>query len=480
MRSGTARVFSYVRRDRKLFPGATTIREIRTSAGRVIGYLWHIVDLTPYSRAIHEIHELGRALENTISGWARFDLDGKFIDTNRAYAETMGHRPGGLAGLNWRETVTPDDWPAVEAALEEMQLNTASQAKVRGVRKDGSLFFEELTVVPSFDEEGRMTGTYSFIRDVTASVEAQQHLAASEKYLRESEAKLREAQELAKLGTWEWDTQDDRLNWSDETKRIFGLSPSDPAPDFQTWFDMIHPDDRDPLLLAMSAASRSSKEYNIDFRFHRADGELRYAATSARFNGSNSERQAGTMLDITEQRRAQNLLEQSLGEKDVLLREIHHRVKNNLQVVSCLLTMHAETTISEDCAWALRESERRISAMALIHERLYGSGRMDHIQFDEYAQTLTDDLVSTIGISNQVQTFFQAQPVKLNIDQAIPCGLILNELVTNALKYAYPAGEGVISVRLAERMTTASFCPWPTMASVSRKTLKQGGRSRLA
>jgi PAS domain S-box-containing protein len=448
LRSGTARVFSYVRRDQRLFPGATTIREIRTSAGRVIGYLWHIVDLSWYNRAIHEIDELGRALENTVSGWARLDLDGKFINTNRAYAETTGHRPGGLCGMNWRETVVRDDWPAVEAALQEMKLKTAGQAKVTGVRKDGSLFFEELTAVPSFDEEGRMTGSYSFIRDVTASVEAQRRLAASEKYLRESEAKLREAHEIAKLGTWEWDTNNNQLSWSNQTKLIFGLSSTDAVPDFQGWFDMIHPDDRDPFLLAIAASSRTGEEYNVDFRFFRLDGELRHATTSARFTGAHSERQAGTMLDITEQRRAQSMLEQSLAEKDVLLREIHHRVKNNLQVVSCLLTMQAETASSEECAWALRESERRIAAMALIHERLYGSGRMDHIQFDDYAQTLTGDLVGTCGKTSQFQTVFSSEPVKLSINQAIPCGLILNELVTNALKYAYPSGEGVISVSL--------------------------------
>jgi two-component sensor histidine kinase len=132
-------------------------------------------------------------------------------------------------------------------------------------------------------------------------------------------------------------------------------------------------------------------------------------------------------------------LAESLAEKEVLLQELHHRVKNNLQVVASLLRVQAED--GQAAADALRESQLRVETMAMIHEQLYASGDLRQVNLAEHAGLLMSNLLSVYGaepvrISGQVVM----EPLVLGVDQAIPAGLILNELMSNALKHAFPAG----------------------------------------
>jgi two-component sensor histidine kinase len=145
-------------------------------------------------------------------------------------------------------------------------------------------------------------------------------------------------------------------------------------------------------------------------------------------------------------------LRRSLQEKDTLLREVHHRVKNNLQIVSSLLKLQADTLADAGAASLLRESQQRVLSMALIHERLYTGKQMAAIEFDSYARTLVQELVySYSGRGGNVTGRILPPRIFLSIGQAIPCGLILNELVTNALKHAYTADKtGEVMVELHE------------------------------
>ena len=139
-------------------------------------------------------------------------------------------------------------------------------------------------------------------------------------------------------------------------------------------------------------------------------------------------------------------LRQTVAEKQLLLQEVHHRVKNNLQVISSLLRMQSAQA-SDAVAQALEEAQGRILSMALIHECLYGTEQLTEMDFGQYAQSLMANIFETYAMPNLTRTV-TADRVMLNIDQAIPCGLILNELLMNGLKYAYP-GNGVGEITLS-------------------------------
>jgi PAS domain S-box-containing protein len=149
--------------------------------------------------------------------------------------------------------------------------------------------------------------------------------------------------------------------------------------------------------------------------------------------------------DITEQKQMEDQLKASLQEKEVLLKEIHHRVKNNLQIVDGLLKMQSRRITNAEALSALQDSQSRIASIALIHEKLYSSNELANIDFARYISELTASLFESYNIgSNPVNLSIEVSPISLEIETAIPCGLIINELVSNSLKHAFPqeqAGE---------------------------------------
>ena len=162
---------------------------------------------------------------------------------------------------------------------------------------------------------------------------------------------------------------------------------------------------------------------------------------------------ASLRREINERQLVEERLKVSLQDKEVLLKEIHHRVKNNLQVISSLLDLQASHIKDEQARLSINDSRARVLSMALIHEKLYQTEDLAKVDFGEYLRTLATQVFDSYKAGEQtIALHIHADPIYLNMDKAIPCGLILNELVANSLKYAFPSGQsGQIHIELRAR-----------------------------
>ncbi len=161
----------------------------------------------------------------------------------------------------------------------------------------------------------------------------------------------------------------------------------------------------------------------------------------------------GIARDITQRKRDEEQLKATLNEREVMLREIHHRVKNNMQIISSLLRLQSRSITDEKTLEIFNESQSRIRSMALIHEKLYQSRDYSRVEFADYVRKTITHLFALYEIpADSISYKVEAEDVYLDIGRAIPCGLIINELVTNSLKHAFPGKrKGEIIVRISKQ-----------------------------
>lgn len=267
----------------------------------------------------------------------------------------------------------------------------------------------------------------------------------SEKALRESEASLAVAQRIANLGNWDWDIINNKLLFSDETYRILGQSPQELRPTYEAFLNSVHPDDREFVKERVNDALYKNKIYCMDNRIVLPDGAERVVHGQAEVFFDETKkpiRMVGTIQDITERKRVEEQILASLKEKEVLLQEVHHRVKNNMQLISSLLNLQSRQIKDKKALEALKSSQNRVRSMAFIHERVYQSKDFARVNFSDYAQSLSSHLFSSHGIDPKIiKINLDIKDVFLDINTAIPCSLIINELVSNSLKHAFPEGK---------------------------------------
>jgi len=221
------------------------------------------------------------------------------------------------------------------------------------------------------------------------------------------------------------------------------------------WIDGIHPDDKQRISKDWDTCITSKSDFQAEYCLANADGNSQWiwSIASTIKEKENEIGWIGTITDITD-RKTKEKLKISLKEKETLLQEIHHRVKNNMNVVSGLLSLHKSSTQNEEVKQALQESQGRVYAMSAVHESLYNSKNLAEIELIPYLNKLTNSLVQTYSVNpRKVQLKIDGDNVKVNIDKASPLGLMINELISNAMKYAFPDernGEIVVTTRMQD------------------------------
>lgn len=253
---------------------------------------------------------------------------------------------------------------------------------------------------------------------------------------------------------------------SDQFEEMTGY----PVTDFvnnqvRTYNSIIHPDDLSTTDAAIEEAISQNQPYEIKYRIIDAQGNLRWLLEKGQVVPSlprQPQMVEGVIIDITqnmqqeaERIQAETQLQIALKEKTTLLQEVHHRVKNNLQVISSLLKLQARRVNDPQVQQVLEDSQNRIVAMSLVHQHLYMGNNFSEVDFQEYIRTLTNHFVRSSHLNHaKVELETEVDPeILLPLDQAIPCSLIINELMTNALKHGL--NQGKLSGKISVIMTQA-------------------------
>lgn len=272
-----------------------------------------------------------------------------------------------------------------------------------------------------------------------------------ENALIESEAKFRNFVETTPDMIWEIDSTGTFRYISPQSEVILGYTPEELIG--TKIFELIKPE----ALGAVTESFMNHMETNQYFTtlivpaLNRDGKELFIEIRSAKIIEKNHNYLGfeGIARDITDITRATNQLINSINEKNILLKEIHHRVKNNMQIISSLINLQIDHLKDETAINALKESQNRIRTMATLHEKLYLTSNFSRINQEEYVVSLVRGLFSSYTVNDKIKSIIEVDSVDLNIETSIPCGLIINELVSNSLVHGFPDGtNGTISVSL--------------------------------
>lgn len=327
-----------------------------------------------------------------------------------------------------------EDCP-VKLAFSDGKPHTADR---KTVMESGEVMYWENTASPIKDAKGEILSCLVLVRDITERKK-------TEEALQEEKNKLEAIIGAINNGLSIQDREFNILYQNEEHKEIVGDRVG------QKCYRAVHGRDGVCENCPLKQAFEDGKSHTVECEYTISSGELVYLEnTASPIRNANGEIISclEVVRDITNQKMAEKQIKKSLEEKEALLKEIHHRVKNNLQVISSLINLQSRYIKDEKILEVLKESQNRIKSMALVHEKMYQSEDLTEFDFTEYLRTLVSHLIHSYGCAGKVNLNMDIGEIYLSLDTAIPCSLIINELVSNSLKHAFPQGlKGEIDIK---------------------------------
>ncbi|PZV12024.1 MAG: hypothetical protein DCF22_13265 [Leptolyngbya sp.] len=436
------------RKDGTEFPAEASISKLQL--GDEVIFTAFLRDITERKQAELAMSRLAAIVESSGDAIIGKSLEGMITSWNRGAERLFGYTAAEVIDRPVAQLFPPNHADELAQVLEQIKQGEFVQSyETVRVRKDGQHVDIAATISPIKDATGRVIGAAKIARDITERKQA-------ENQLRDLSNRLMLALKSGAIGIWEWNVTTNSLTWDNRMYEFYGTTPDQFTHAYDAWTSRLHPDDRPFVEAAIHQALDGEKDYEPEFRVIHPDGTVHYLKAYARVERNPAgipHRMIGINYDITELKQTAAQIEASLKEKEVLLKEIHHRVKNNLGVVDGLLQMQARRSHNPEVIETLKESHNRIASIALVHEKLYSSDDLAKINIAHYIADLTAHLFDSYNIhANQIKLVSHISDISLAIDTAIPCGLIINELVSNALKYAFSNRQaGEIQVMLDEQ-----------------------------
>lgn len=273
--------------------------------------------------------------------------------------------------------------------------------------------------------------------------------SALDKKIIDNERRLQQAESLAKLGSWELDIVNNELHWSDQIYRIFDTTPQSFGATYEEFLSFIHPEDRDLIDQAYKRSVETKTPYGpITHRLIMRDGNIKFVEERGYTeydDDGNPTRSVGVVQDITERVLGEKT-KAELKEKEILLKEIYHRVKNNLQLVSSLISIQESQIEDEEVKNLFVTCRNRISTISLIHEQLYRSKNLANIRIRQHLHELINNIATSLHTKGEIKFDVHVVNATIPMNEAVSYGLILNEIITNSFKHAFDEKGGTISI----------------------------------
>ncbi|PAU94108.1 hypothetical protein CK503_07800 [Aliifodinibius salipaludis] len=441
--------------------GRGTELDIRTKSGETIPFFWHGyfieldneqyflcvgIDITQQKETEVELrHEkrFNEALLESLPGiFYMFDEEGEFHRWNQNFLDQIGYSEEDM------QQVTPDDFLGEEElgvaqrAIERVFEDGHSEVETKLKTKNGKKVPYYLTG-KLFERDGN-NYLIGVGHDMSEQVKAREKLRKSEKLFRN--LFLNAPAGIVMVGP-----ENEVLDVNRSFENMFGFNKEElKGKDVD---EFIVPEEEREEVPRMPLKKYASESFHREAKRLNKDGDLIdvFIAVIPVYIDDEPIAGFGMYIDITEEKQYEKEISSSLKEKKVMLKEIHHRVKNNLAIVSGLLQLQMYETDNPLLRDTLEESERRIQTMALIHEQLYSSESLGSISCDTYIGDLVETIRNTIGSNREVDVTTDIESIELNIEQAVPFALLVNEVVTNSFKHAFDGDrDNVITIRITE------------------------------